>query len=131
MGELPEKLQRLGIESAKAEEERALLLLDEMEATLGADDRLGMWLCGPTFSSADVGLACLLFSLETLGLDERFWKDGRRPNLSVYKELAYRRPSIQKATDWQNQLSKSVSITKSHKTSNGGANGLNCTGNGG
>ena len=60
-------------------------VLDEMEATLGADDRLGMWLCGPIFSSADVGLACLLFSLETLGLDERFWKDGRRPNLSVYK----------------------------------------------
>ena len=27
-------------------------------------------------------------------------------------------------------MSKSVSITKSHKTSNGGANGLNCTGNG-
>ena len=56
-----------------------------MEALLSAEDRVGMWLCGPTFSSADAALACLLFSLETLGLDGRLWKGGRRPNLAVYQ----------------------------------------------
>ena len=60
-------------------------ILDEMEALLSAEDRVGMWLCGPTFSSADAALACLLFSLETLGLDGRLWKGGRRPNLAVYQ----------------------------------------------
>ena len=59
--------------------------MDEMEVVLGADDRLGMWLCGPTFSSADVALTCLMFSLETLGLAEHLWKGGRRPNLAVYQ----------------------------------------------
>ena len=40
----------------------------------------------------------------------------------ILQELAYRRPSVQKATDWQSQLSKSVSISKS-SSSNGGVNG--------
>ena len=44
--------------------------------------------------------------------------------MRTLQELAYRRPSVQKATDWQNQLSKSVSISKSQNTSNGGANGV-------
>ena len=56
-----------------------------MEVVLSADDRMGMWLCGPTFSSADVALTCLMFSLEILGLDEQLWKGGRRPNLAVYQ----------------------------------------------
>ena len=66
-----------------------------MEALLSAEDRVGMWLCGPTFSSADAALACLLFSLETLGLDGRLWKGGRRPNLAVYQVNIMYRVSIQ------------------------------------
>ena len=54
-----------------------------------------------------------------------------RTKENIPQELGYRRPSIQRATDWQNQLSKSVKISKSQKTSNGGANGINSTGNGG
>ena len=69
-------------------------IFDEMEAVLGADDRLGMWLCGPTFSSADVALTCLMFTLETLGLDEHLWKGGRRPNLAVYQVNSLNRDKI-------------------------------------
>ena len=68
--------------------------MDEMEVVLGADDRLGMWLCGPTFSSADVALTCLMFSLESLGLDEHLWKGGRRPNLAVYQVQLLNRNSV-------------------------------------
>ena len=51
--------------------------------------------------------------------------------LCILQELAYRRPSVQKATDWQNQLSKSVSISKSQNntyTTNGGVNGVSHAG---
>ena len=48
--------------------------------------------------------------------------------MRTLQELAYRRPSVQKATDWQNQLSKSIRISKSQNTSNGGVNGVNHAG---
>ena len=53
----------------------------------------------------------------------------RKQSHHIPQELAYRRPSIQKATNWQHQLAKSVTVSKSHKTSNGGVNGVNHTGN--
>ena len=43
----------------------------------------------------------------------------------IPQELAYRRPSIQKATDWQNQLSKSTAISKSQSSDS--PNGINHT----
>jgi glutathione S-transferase len=98
---LPEKLSRLGLEGAEVaaaeaellrDRERTVLLLDmvesvldDVEATLAADDRVGIWLCGLSFSAADAALACLLFRLDTLGLDESLWKGGRRPHITVYQ----------------------------------------------
>ena len=76
-------------------------VLDRLEAELDKDDRVGQWLCGQVFSAADITAVSLLMRLYQLGLDERMWKNGTRPNLAVYAELAFRRPSVIKATDWK------------------------------
>lgn len=69
-------------------------ILDEIETELSDPDdkRVGPWLCGPIFSAADITLTALLVRLYQLGLDDQLWKGGRRPNLAVYQELAFRRP---------------------------------------
>lgn len=76
-------------------------LLDELEEELADDERSGPWLCGPVFSAADIVLTNFLIRLYQLGLDDKYWKGGERPNLSVYQELAFRRPSVKRATEWE------------------------------
>lgn len=34
--------------------------LDEVESELSSDNRMGPWLCGATFTAADISLACLM-----------------------------------------------------------------------
>ena len=74
--------------------------LDEVESHLSNDERLGPWLCGPTFTAADISFSCLLLRLYQLGLDDRMWKGGVRPNIAVYQNMAFKRPTLQKATEW-------------------------------
>jgi len=71
--------------------------LDKIEARLASDDHTGPWLCGPAFTAADASLSVLLVRLHRLGLDERYWLGGVRPHLTVYQELAFRRPSVERA----------------------------------
>jgi len=75
-------------------------LLDEVESELNADDHLGPWLCGPTFTAADIGLTCLLFRLYQIGLDDKYWNGGVRPGIAVYVDMAFQRPSVEKATEY-------------------------------
>jgi hypothetical protein len=117
------------------------LILDEIETELGSEKHLGPWLCGPTFSAADICLVssvpfksmvlfrfgmkiiilsatilggtllvlsnyvdtnkqgeninflnpslqvALLLRLHQIGLDEKFWKHGQRPMISVYQVI--------------------------------------------
>ncbi len=58
--------------------------LDNAEGVLGADDRVGVWLCGPTYTAADAAFAALLLKLDMLGLDS-LWKGAERPNIAVYQ----------------------------------------------
>lgn len=75
-------------------------ILDEVESELGSDNHSGPWLCGPTFSAADLCMVALLLRLHQVGLDEKFWKHGRRPSIAVYQEMAFKRDSFEKATKW-------------------------------
>lgn len=95
------------------------VILDKVEAELDSDDRPGPWLCGTTFSAADVTLISILMRLYQLGLDQRYWKGGVRPNLAVYQELAFRRPSVLKATKWRDYEGKFLVIARN---TNGSAN---------
>ncbi len=85
-------------------------VLDRMEEELSREDRLGPWLCGPAFGAADISLTVLLLRLHQLGLDERLWKGGARPGLAVYQELAFKRPSVEKATGWRKNEGQEMSV---------------------
>ena len=85
-------------------------ILDEVEAELSKDERLGPWLCGPGYTAADVSFSCLLLRLYQIGLDEQMWKNDTRPNISVYQDMAFRRDSVKIASDWEQNKNKSLSI---------------------
>lgn len=75
-------------------------VLDEIESYLGSPDRVGSWLCGAKFTAADICFTALLLRLYQLGLDEKLWKGGVRPNVAVYQEIAFQRPSFEQATQF-------------------------------
>ncbi|KAM5135454.1 ganglioside-induced differentiation-associated protein 1-like 1 isoform 4-T4 [Mantella aurantiaca] len=55
-----------------------------------------LWLCGNTFTLADILLGATLHRLKFLGLSKKHWEDGSRPNLQSYfdriqKRYAFRR----------------------------------------
>lgn len=54
------------------------------------------WLCSRTFTVADVGLTILLDRLNRLGLENRFWANGRRPLLEKYYMRVKKRDSYVK-----------------------------------
>ena len=87
------------------------VVLDEVEAELSNEDRLGPWLCGPGYTAADISFSCLLLRLYQIGLDQ-MWKEGTRPNISVYQEMAFRRNSVKGATDWELNKNKYLTIMK-------------------
>merc|ERR1719245_339533 len=94
-------------------------ILDEVEAELSKDDRLGPWLCGPGYTAADVSFTCLLLRLYQIGLDEQMWKEGTRPNIPVYQDMAFRRNSVKIASDWEANKNKYLTIKKSDSDESG------------
>ncbi len=98
-------------------------VLDEVEEELADEDRLGPWLCGAAFTAPDVALTVLLVRLYQLGMDERLWKGGQRPALAVYQELAFRRPSVEKATSWRQHEGEQMSVSPRPPVVNGAGGG--------
>ncbi|XP_004372573.2 ganglioside-induced differentiation-associated protein 1, partial [Trichechus manatus latirostris] len=49
------------------------------------------WLCGESFTLADVSLAVALHRLKFLGFARRNWGNGKRPNLETYYERVLKR----------------------------------------
>jgi len=96
----------------KATLAQAISLLDEVERELGSDDHLGPWLCGPTFTAADVAFTCFLFRLYQLGLDDKYWEGGVRPSIKVYADIAFKRPSVEKATEFSLHKHKYLAIAQ-------------------
>ncbi|XP_050351448.1 ganglioside-induced differentiation-associated protein 1 [Nymphalis io] len=54
------------------------------------------WLCCEKFSIADINLTVLLQRLWELGLEERFWTNGKRPNIENYFARVKLRESFKK-----------------------------------
>ncbi|CAJ0962221.1 unnamed protein product [Ranitomeya imitator] len=50
-----------------------------------------LWLCGNTFTLADILLGATLHRLKFLGLSKKHWEDGSRPNLQSYFERIQKR----------------------------------------
>ena len=73
---------------------------------------MGPWLCGPTFSAADVCVTGFLLRLHQIGLDNQFWTGGRRPHTAVYAEVAFKRPSVEKATEYSMHKHKELHLNK-------------------
>jgi len=94
-------------------------ILDKVEIELSKEDRLGPWLCGPGYTAADVSFTCLLLRLYQIGLDEQMWKEGTRPNISVYQDMAFRRNSVKIASDWEANKNKYLTIKKSDSDESG------------
>ena len=93
--------------------ERVGEILDKVEIELSKEDRLGPWLCGASYTAADVSFSCLLLRLYQIGLDEQMWKEGTRPNISVYQDMAFRRNSVKIASEWEANKNKYLTIKKS------------------
>ena len=94
-------------------------ILDKVEIELSKEDRFGPWLCGPSYTAADVSFTCLLLRLYQIGLDEQMWKEGTRPNISVYQDMAFRRNSVKIASDWEANKNKYLTIKKSDSDESG------------
>ncbi|XP_001653860.2 ganglioside-induced differentiation-associated protein 1 [Aedes aegypti] len=54
----------------------------EAELTKSGDDKI--WIAGADISLLDISLVCLLYRLYVLGLEDRFWTVGKKPQLEKY-----------------------------------------------
>ncbi|KAL4707665.1 hypothetical protein ACJJTC_014846 [Scirpophaga incertulas] len=68
-------------------------VLSEVELLLQSQNQ-GNWLCCETFTIADINLAILLQRLWELGLENRFWANGKRPLLEKYYKCVKQRNSF-------------------------------------
>ncbi|XP_073438520.1 ganglioside-induced differentiation-associated protein 1-like 1 isoform X2 [Dendrobates tinctorius] len=73
------------------------MVLDQLEAELEKRKieyegrKCELWLCGNTFTLADILLGATLHRLKFLGLSKKHWEDGSRPNLQSYFERIQKR----------------------------------------
>ncbi|XP_018429936.1 PREDICTED: ganglioside-induced differentiation-associated protein 1-like 1 isoform X2 [Nanorana parkeri] len=73
------------------------MALDQVEAELEKRNieyegrKCELWLCGNTFTLADILLGATLHRLKFLGLSKKHWEDGSRPNLQSYFERMQKR----------------------------------------
>ncbi|XP_036386165.1 ganglioside-induced differentiation-associated protein 1-like 1 [Megalops cyprinoides] len=78
------------------------MVLDQVEAELEKrkleyqGQKCELWLCGPTFTLADICLGATLHRLKFLGLSKKYWEDGSRPNLRSFFEKVQRRYAFRK-----------------------------------
>jgi len=75
----------------------AFLEKAENELASHTGDRVNWWLCGPSFSLADIDLCVLLNRICMLGLQKQLFV-GCRPHLGTYLRRARQRPAFQKTT---------------------------------
>jgi glutathione S-transferase len=64
--------------------EHVELILDEIETELGSEKHLGPWLCGPTFSAADI---CLVSSVSLWDKNSYFIGNNCGWNFASFVEL--------------------------------------------
>ncbi|KAF6323297.1 ganglioside induced differentiation associated protein 1 [Rhinolophus ferrumequinum] len=62
------------------------------------------WLCGESFTLADVSLAVTLHRLKFLGFARRNWGNGKRPNLETYYNRVLKRKTFHKVLGHVNNI---------------------------
>ncbi|KAB0407577.1 hypothetical protein E2I00_004117, partial [Balaenoptera physalus] len=62
------------------------------------------WLCGESFTLADISLAVTLHRLKFLGFARRNWGNGKRPNLETYYERVLKRKTFNKVLGHVNNI---------------------------
>ncbi|KAH9499798.1 Ganglioside-induced differentiation-associated protein 1 [Bulinus truncatus] len=99
-----EKAKKRGSSMFEKEETVALIealekLLDEVESQLRksrAENIIEHWLCGGSFTAADITLCVLLGRLNTVGLSSKYLDPEKHPALIEYWNQARQRPSVQR-----------------------------------
>ena len=66
-----------------------------------------VWLCGRTFTAADLNVTILILRLEMLGLVSRYFTP-RRPNLCEYNRRLMERPPAKKLSKMGGTLAKTL-----------------------
>uniref|UniRef100_D4A5X7 Ganglioside-induced differentiation-associated protein 1 n=2 Tax=Rattus norvegicus TaxID=10116 RepID=D4A5X7_RAT len=85
-------------------------VLDQVETELQRrneetpDEGNQPWLCGESFTLADVSLAVTLHRLKFLGFARRNWGHGKRPNLESYYERVLKRKTFNKVLGHVNNI---------------------------
>ncbi|XP_055536652.1 ganglioside-induced differentiation-associated protein 1 [Wyeomyia smithii] len=81
-------------------------LMCELEFHLAKINIVHSWIAGENITLVDVGLGCLLYRLYVLGLEDRFWAGGKKPELAKYFE------KIMMTSSFQNTLPTKTSLLK-------------------
>ncbi|XP_033101542.1 ganglioside-induced differentiation-associated protein 1-like [Anneissia japonica] len=68
------------------------------------------WLCSRTFSIADIFLSTILHRLTSIGLQQRFFTNGKRPHIEAYYERVLKRPSFRKTCLYSNSALWALAI---------------------
>lgn len=80
------------------------VLLDELEAELSREGRVGVWLGGGGSPSlADITLGLYLHRIWQLGLETEYFEEGVRPQLSVFYTTIKSRPAFMRVTRWKEE----------------------------
>ncbi|XP_066558803.1 ganglioside-induced differentiation-associated protein 1-like 1 [Amia ocellicauda] len=78
------------------------MVLDQVEAELEKrkleyqGQKCELWLCGPEFTLADISLGAMLHRLKFLGLSNKYWEEGSRPNIQSFFERVQKRYAFRK-----------------------------------
>ncbi|XP_065075639.1 ganglioside-induced differentiation-associated protein 1 [Ochlerotatus camptorhynchus] len=83
-------------------------VLDNAESELARSNDEGPWITGGEFTSVDISLGCLLYRLYVLGLEDRFWTAGKRPELEIYFNKTMATESFQNTLPTKTSLLKTI-----------------------
>lgn len=91
-----------------------LLNIVEDELLTHIDDKSEYWLCTENFTIADISLAVLLNRLLLLGLWNRYFGEGKRPNISTYFKKLQQKDCHKKTFNHHNCIFSSISCMGIH-----------------
>ncbi|XP_055603351.1 ganglioside-induced differentiation-associated protein 1 [Uranotaenia lowii] len=82
--------------------------LGEVQQYLAKVDLDQGWITGERFTLLDLGLGCLLYRMYVLGLEDRFWTGGKKPELHKYFEKIMSSDSFQTTLPTKTTLLKTI-----------------------
>ncbi|XP_002734715.1 ganglioside-induced differentiation-associated protein 1-like [Saccoglossus kowalevskii] len=81
-----------------------------------------IWLCGEKFTAADIYWSTTLNGLYDLGLETRYWAEGKRPQVAAYFERARNHKAFLETTPNMREAAttKDVKLDVNNKSTDGG-----------